>query len=61
MRTKAAHATEAVIQAYWKALNEGADESSAGEQARAAYRSFYPKVSGDVLRRVVAAIVQFRT
>jgi hypothetical protein len=54
-RTHRAH--RATIEAYERALAEGAEEQAAFEAACAAFRQALPGISADVLRRLVAYIV----
>lgn len=55
--TKAARAVEAVIRAYKEAMADGANSASALGRACEAYRSIHPRISGDVVVRVVKAII----
>jgi hypothetical protein len=55
----AARARAAVIEAYRKALIEGADKPSALARALAASRSVFPNIDEHILQRVVAAIVRY--
>jgi hypothetical protein len=58
MNSKAARATKASLEAYWTALEGEADQVTALERARAAYRAVHPRISEHHLRRVVEAIVR---
>jgi hypothetical protein len=50
-------ARKAVIEAYERAVADGAAERTAYEMACATYQHVHPRVSVDVVRRVVAVIV----
>jgi hypothetical protein len=61
IRSKAERAADAVIRAYSNAISAGADETTALEQAIAAYRIVHPKTPEQTARRVAAGIIRSRT